>query len=142
METNFFIQCRFKNNFKAFTSRLKTALSSVTSSEQTAYIEKRFIGEDKIDFWCSKCKKQFENKKSFSNNEYRKSFHSLDHSFLICFLKKLDLGKISLIGSKYWYISKNRVYWTVVLRQSILILIHFLVVKVIQFLHIYSSFLH
>ena len=38
LETNFFIQCRFKNNFKAFASRLKTALSSVTSSELTAYI--------------------------------------------------------------------------------------------------------
>ena len=39
-----------------------------------------------------------------------RAFDSLDHSFLISvFLKKLNLGKISLIGSKYCYISKNRV---------------------------------
>ena len=33
---------------KAFASRIKTVLSSVISSEQTAYIEKRFICEGGI----------------------------------------------------------------------------------------------
>ena len=30
---------------EAFASRLKTVLTSITSSQQTTYIEKRFIGE-------------------------------------------------------------------------------------------------
>ena len=42
--------------------------------------------------------------------DIEKAFDSLDHSFLISVLKNLDLGKISLIGSKYCYIRKNRAY--------------------------------
>ena len=30
---------------EAFASRLKTVLTSITSSQQTTYIEKRFVGE-------------------------------------------------------------------------------------------------
>ena len=79
---------------------------------------------------------------SVINHLKMKVFHSLDHSFLISVLKEMHLEKISLIGSKskYCYVSKNRVYWTMVLQQSILILKKVLV-KVIRIVHI-CLFLH
>ena len=42
--------------------------------------------------------------------DIEKAFNSLDHSLLISVYKKLGLGKISLIRSKYCHISKNRMY--------------------------------
>ena len=74
---------------------------------------------------------------SVTNHLKIKAFHSLDHSFLISVFKKMHLEKISLIGSKskYCYISKNRLYWTMVLQQIILILKKVLF-KVIRIVHI------
>ena len=42
--------------------------------------------------------------------DIEKAFDSLNHSSLISVLKKLYLGKILLIGSKYYYENKNREY--------------------------------
>ena len=42
--------------------------------------------------------------------DIEKAFDSVDHIFLISVLKNLDLRKILLIGSKYCYIMKSRVY--------------------------------
>ena len=126
---------------KAFSSRLKTVLTSIMSSEQTAYIEKRSIGESgRLISVALYVTNNLKIKSYLITTDIEKDFDSLDDSFLISGLKKLDLGKSSLIGSKFCYISKNHVYWTEVLQQSILILKK-LLVKVIQFLHIYS-FLH
>ena len=96
---------------KAFASRLKPVLPSIISSEQTAYIKKPFIGESR---------RLISDIPSVTNNlkiknylvtiDIEKDFDSLDHSFLISVSKKFGFGKISLIGSKYCYISKNSVH--------------------------------
>ena len=59
---------------KAFASRLKTVLPSIIPSEQTAYIENRFIGES--GRLISDILSVTDNlkKKLSSNNGYRKSF--------------------------------------------------------------------
>ena len=74
---------------KAFASRPKTVLPSIISSEQTTYIKKRFIGENR---------RLISDILSVTNNlkikdylvtiEIEKAFDSLDHSFLMSVLKK------------------------------------------------------
>ena len=126
---------------KAFTSRLKTVLPSIIFLEQKAYIEKRFIGEgERLVSDILSVINNLKIKRYLVPMDIEKAFNSLDHSLLISVYKKLGLGKISLIGSKYCYISKNRMYWTVVSQQSILILKKVLV-KVITGYHSYL-FLH
>ena len=95
---------------KAFASRLKTVLPSIIFLEQKAYIEKRFIGEG--ERLVSDILSEINNlkiKRYLVPMDIEKAFNSLDHSFIKNY-KKLGLGKISLIGSKYCYISKNRMY--------------------------------
>ena len=99
---------------KAFASRLKTVLPSIIFLKQKAYIEKRFIGEG--ERLVSDILSEINNlkiKRYLVPMDIEIAFNSLDHSFIKNY-KKLGLGKISLIGSKYCYISKNRMYWTVV----------------------------
>ena len=79
---------------KASASRLKAVLSSIISSEQTAYIKKRSIGESKI---------LISDILSVTNNlkikgylvtmDIEKAFESLDHSFLISAFKKFGFGE-------------------------------------------------
>ena len=96
---------------KALASRLKTVLPYITSSKQTTYLEKRFIGETGRLISDILSVTNNSNIKSYLvTMDIEKAFDSLDHSFLISVLKNLDLGKISLIGSKYCYIRKNRAY--------------------------------
>ena len=126
---------------KAFASRLKTVLPSIIFLEQKAYIEKRFIGEgERLVSDILSVINNLKIKRYLVPMDIEKAFNSLDHSLLISVYKKLGLGKISLIRSKYCYISKNRMYWTVVPQQSILILKKVLV-KVITGYHSYL-FLH
>ena len=74
---------------KAFVSRLKTVLPSIAFSEQTVYIEKRFVGEGgRLIFDIL----------SVTNNskitiDIEKALDSLDHSFLISVLKKIGFGE-------------------------------------------------
>ena len=96
---------------KAFSSRLKTVLTSIMSSEQTAYIEKRSIGESgRLISVALYVTNNLKIKSYLITTDIEKDFDSLDGSFLISGLKKFDLGKSSLTGSKFCYISKNHVY--------------------------------
>ena len=45
LATHFFIKCRHVNNFQALSERIKNVLSSLISTQQTAYIKNRFTGE-------------------------------------------------------------------------------------------------
>ena len=81
------------------------------SSEQTAYIEKRSISESgRLISVALYVTNNLKIKSYLITTDIEKYFDSLDDSFLISGLKKLDLGKSSLIGSKFCYISKNHVY--------------------------------
>ena len=81
------------------------------SSEQTAYIEKRSIGESgRLISVALYVTNNLKIKSYLITTDIEKDFDSLDDSFLISGFKKLDLGKSSLIGSKFCYISKNYVY--------------------------------
>ena len=130
MEANF----PLKIISKEFAFRLKTLLLSVIFSQETAYIEKRFIGESgRLVYDILSVTINLKIKGYLVIMDIDKAFESLDHSFLISVLKKLDLENISLIGSKYCYTSKYRAYW-----KSILILKNVLI-KVMRLLHIYLS---
>ena len=132
------LNVNLKTISKVFASRLKTMLTSIIYLEQTADIEKRFIGEGgRLISDIQSATSNLKIKSYLVTTHIEKAFDSLDHSFLIFVLKKFGFGEVSLIGSKYFCITKNCVYWTVVLRQGILILekVH---VKLICFLHFYS----
>ena len=79
---------------KAILSKLKTVLPTLISSQQTAYVKNRFIGEsgrlisDIIEI--SGC---FNITGFLVTMDIEKAFDSLDHSFLISVLKKFGFGK-------------------------------------------------
>ena len=107
MEANF----PLKIISKELAFRLKTLLLSVIFSKETAYIEKRFIGESaRLVYDILSVTNNLKIKGYLVIMDIDKAFESLDHSFLISVLKKVDLENISLIGSKYCYTSKNRAY--------------------------------
>ena len=79
--------------FKAFAAKLKPILPSITSSNQTAYVEKRCIGEsgrlisDIIEISGK------ENVPGYLvTMDLEKAFDSLDHGFLLCALKNFGFG--------------------------------------------------
>ena len=78
---------------KAISTRLKTALPTLVSSQQTAYVKNRFIGEsgrlisDIIEI--SSC---FNITSFLVTTDIEKAFDSLDHSVLISVLKKFSFG--------------------------------------------------
>ena len=84
---------------KAISNKLKTVLPTLISSQQTAYVKNRFIGEsgrlisDIIEI-CG-C---FNITGFFVTMDIQKAFDSLDHSFLISVLKKFGFGKTLLPG--------------------------------------------
>ena len=78
---------------KAISNKLETALLTLISSQQTAYIKNRFVGEsgrlisDIIEI------SSFFNITGFLvTMDIEKGFESLDHSFLISVLKKFGFG--------------------------------------------------
>ena len=79
---------------KAISDKLKTALSTLISSQQTAYVKKRFIGESgrlfsdiiEINGW-------FNITGFLVTMDIEKTFDSLDHIFLISVLKRFGFGK-------------------------------------------------
>ena len=86
----------------------KTLLNTILSLEQTAYVEKRFIVErGGLISDILSVTNNLNMKSYLVTMDIEKSFDSLNHHFLISVFKNLDLGKISLIGSKYCYIKKK-----------------------------------
>ena len=84
---------------KTLSIKLKTVLPTLISSQQTAYVKNRFIGEsgrlisDIIEI--SGC---FNITGFLVTMDIEKAFDSLDHSFLISVLKKFGFGKTLLPG--------------------------------------------
>ena len=74
---------------EAFASRLKTVLPSITSSEQTAYIKKQYIGENgRLISDILSVANNLKIKLYLVTMDIEKVFDSLDHSFLISVLKR------------------------------------------------------
>ena len=79
---------------KAFTSKLKTVLPSIISSEQTAYIKKRFVCESgRIISDILSVTNNSKIKGYLVTIDIEEAFDSLDHSFLISVLKKIGFGE-------------------------------------------------
>ena len=79
-------------------------LPSIISSEQTAYIEKRYIGESGIlisDILSVTNNLKIKSYLVTMNTE--KAFDSLHHSFLISVLKKIEFGENFI---DWWFHSK------------------------------------
>ena len=79
---------------KAFASRRKNVLPSAISSEQTTYIEKRFIGESgRLISDILSVTNNLKTKIYLATMDIEKAFDSLDHSFLISVLKQFGFGE-------------------------------------------------
>ena len=88
---------------KVLAAKLKSVLPSLITSQQTAYVQNRYIGEggrliaDILDI---------SDKLSIDGYlvtfDIEKVFDSLDDEFLLVVLKNLALVIISLTGSKYY----------------------------------------
>ena len=80
---------------KAFASRLKTVLPSIIFLKQTAYIEKRFMGEGgRLISDILSVTNNLKIKTYLVTMDIEKAFDSLDHSFLISLSNKIGFGKI------------------------------------------------
>ena len=79
---------------KAISNKLKTVLPTLISSQQTAYVKNRFIGESgRLILGMIKISGWFNITGFLVTMDIEKSFDSLDHSFLISVLKKFGFGK-------------------------------------------------
>ena len=78
---------------KAISNKLKTVFPTLISSQQNAYVKNRFIGESgKINSGIIEISGWFNTTGFLVTMDIGKAFDSLDHSFLISFLKKFDFG--------------------------------------------------
>ena len=78
---------------KALASRLKKIIPNLISSQQTAYVENRFIGESGRLIADITEITDILNKEGFLvTTDIEKAFDSLDHTFVISLLKKFGLG--------------------------------------------------
>ena len=78
---------------KAISNKLKTVFPTLISSQQNAYVKNRFIGESgKINSYIIEISGWFNTAGFLATMDIGKAFDSLDHSFLISFLKKFDFG--------------------------------------------------
>ena len=79
---------------KAILNKLKTALPTLISSQQTAYVKNRFIGESgRFISDIIKISGCLNITGFLVTMDIEKAFDSLDHSFLIFVLKKFGFGK-------------------------------------------------
>ena len=79
---------------KAISIRLKTALPTLVSSEQTAYVKNRFVGESgRLISGLIEISSCFNITGFLVTTDIEKTFDSLDHSVLISVLKKFSFGK-------------------------------------------------
>ena len=78
---------------KAISNKLETALLTLISSQQTAYIKIRFIGESgRLISDITEISSFFNITGFLVTMDIEKGFDSLDHSFLISVLKKFGFG--------------------------------------------------
>ena len=79
---------------KTISSKLKTVSPTLISSQQTAYVKKRFIGgSDRLISDIIEISGCFSITGFLVTMDIEKAFDSLDHSFLISVLKKFGFGK-------------------------------------------------
>ena len=89
--------------WKALAAKLKSVLLPLITSQQTAYVQNRYISEagrlisDTFDV-----SDKLNVGGYLVTFDIKKAFNSLDHGFLLVVLKKLALVIMSLIGSKYY----------------------------------------
>ena len=106
-----------KNFSKSLAVKLKSVLPSHITSQQTANVQNRYVGEagrsifDILDI-CDKLSID----SHLVTVDIEKAFDSLDHEFLLVVLKNLALVIISLTGSKYQLI-RNPVLMAVALHH-------------------------
>ena len=92
METYIIIKCRLKIIGKDFSARLKKVLPLLISSQQTAYVSNRFVGESGrliSDFFVNE---KFKTKSYLVTIDIEEVFGSFDHSFLLIKLEKFCFG--------------------------------------------------
>ena len=79
---------------KAISTRLKTALPTLVSSQQTAYVKNRFVGESgRLISDITEISSCVNITGFLVTTDIEKAFNSLDHSVLISVLKKFSFGK-------------------------------------------------
>ena len=90
--------------------RLKNILSSLISSDQTAYVKERFISKSKRVI-CDVLKicDNLQIKGFLMVVDTEKAFDSINRCFLIKVLEKYGLKKILSSGLRYYYKIKNHV---------------------------------
>ena len=92
---------------KAISNKLKTVLPTLISSQQTAYVKNRFIGESgKLISYIIEISGCFNIIGFLVTMDNEKAFGSLDHSFHISVLEKFGFGK-------------NFITWIEILRSTI-----------------------
>ena len=94
-----------------FSARLKKVLPLLTSSQQTAYVANRCIREyGRLIYDLFDVTEKFKTKGYLETIDIEKVFNCLDHSFLLTTLEKFGFGINSLIGLKYFQMTKNCVW--------------------------------
>ena len=84
----------YKIVLKALAARLKDILPKIISSEQSAYVRNRFIGENgSLIPDITEAADLFNIEGNIVAMDIEKAFDSLDHTFLIQVLKKYGFGK-------------------------------------------------
>ena len=86
-------KCTYETNLKVTTNCLKSVISTIVNENQVAYINNRFTSEsNKLISDVLKITNSLDIEGLFNDSRYKKAFDSINHSFLMCLLKKLDLA--------------------------------------------------
>ena len=79
---------------KVLASRLRKVISSIVNGNQVAYVNDRFISEsDRLIFDVLVITNSLVIEGLLITVDIEKAFDSINHSFLICALKKIGFGK-------------------------------------------------
>ena len=78
---------------KVLASRLKSVISSIVNENQVAYVNNRFISESgRLISDVLEITNSLDIEGLLMTVDIEKTFDSINHSFLMCVLKKLDLA--------------------------------------------------
>ena len=85
--------------WKALASRLKSVISTIVSENQVVYVSNRFISESgRLKFDVLKIANSVDIEGLLMTADIEKAFDSINHSFLMCALKKIGFGS----GFRKW----------------------------------------